>query len=356
MARTDPIRVLVVDDSAFMRKAISTMLNNADGIEVIGTANNGVEGLEQTRKLNPDVITLDLEMPQMDGLTALRELKKIRPVPVLVCSSLTTEGSHMALKAMAMGAADVIAKNVSQISLDVVKIEQDLVAKVRAIAGGQVRRPTRISPAVARPTPAPVLRKEKFDVIVIGSSTGGPPVLETILTPQTAAIGLPIIIAQHMPPVFTHAMAERLDELCKLNVVEAEHGLPLLPGHVYVGKGGQHVRIQRAGLAKLKLEVSPVPRNALYKPSVDELFTSAAKACGVRTLAIVLTGMGEDGLIGGRELHKSHAPMIAQDHASCVVYGMPKAVNQAGLTCASIPPKQIAQTLINLGGAVRASA
>lgn len=343
------IRVLVVDDSAFMRKAISSMLDHADGITVVGTACNGVQALEQAQKLKPDAITLDLEMPHMDGLTALRQLKTICPVPVLVVSSLTTEGSHMALKALHMGAADVIAKNVSQVSLDIVKIEDNLVAKLRAIveAGPTARK----RPVPVATAPSLQLRKDRLEVILIGSSTGGPPVLETILSAIPTEINLPIVVAQHMPLVFTQAMAERLDESCALKVVHGEHGMPLLPGHVFIGKGGQHVRVQKGGGGRLRLEISPIPRNALYKPSVNELFNSGAAICQHRVLAIVLTGMGDDGLEGGRKLHAIKAPLIAQDHASCVVYGMPKAVTQAGLASASMSPPQIAQALRSLAGA-----
>lgn len=350
MAVQPAIRVLVVDDSAFMRKVISSMLNGADGIEVVGTAGDGLDAIKQTEQLKPDAITLDVEMPNMDGLTALRQIKRISAAPVLMISSITTEGSFATLAALRAGATDFIAKDSSQISLGITRIEDELIAKIRAVVGAGRARTARGSAPVLRPTSVdlPQLRSRDYDLITIGSSTGGPPVLETILTALPADMRQPIIIAQHMPRLFTESLATRLDELCAVTVLHGENGLPLLSGQVYVGPGGQHVRARRAALGKYRLEVSAEPADALYKPSVNELFSSAGHAFGRRVLAVVLTGMGDDGLLGSRDLSHKQATILAQEHSSCAVYGMPKVVTQAGLVAANLTPDQLGAALASL--------
>lgn len=342
-----PIQVLVVDDSAFMRRAIRTMIDQAAGLTVVDTASNGVEAVQKAEKLQPDVVTLDIEMPQMDGLTALRQIKRCCKAAVLMVSSLTTEGSVASLTALRNGAADFIAKDFSQVSLEVVNIEKELIAKVRGIAGSTTK--THAVGAVAAAQPELKLRSSNFDVITIGSSTGGPPVLETIIGALPAQMVQPIVIAQHMPKVFTQAMAERLDSVCALKVLHAENGMPLAPNHVYIAPGGQQTLVKRYGTGRGRIEVNDNNEGQLYKPSVDLLFSSAAQAFGSRTLAIVLTGMGEDGLIGARDLQPKNATILAQNAESCVVYGMPKAVTQAGLIAASLNPQQIAGQLQALG-------
>lgn len=346
------MKILVVDDSAFMRNAISKMIALDPSLQVVGTAGNGQIALDKIAELKPDVVTLDIEMPVMDGLTALRKIQALpEPRPaVLMCSSLTKQGSHEALTALSLGAADVIAKDASQFSLTINNIREGLVAKIKAI--GAHRRHT----AAAPPTPAPRakpprLRAADFDVLLIGSSTGGPPVLEKILTSLPADFPLPIVIAQHMPALFTRTLAERLDSLSHITITQAAPGTPLQPGHAYVGEGGKHVRLVRSATGRLGLEVSERPTEALYKPAVNELFASAARACGQRALALVLTGMGDDGKIGAQDLKAKNATIIAQNMESCVVYGMPKAVNDAGLTLASLNPAQIVDTLLQLRAA-----
>lgn len=357
MAPNAPIRVLVVDDSAFMRRALRTMLEKHEAIQVVGTASNGLRAIEEVKRLQPDVVTLDIEMPEMDGLTALRQIRRISKAAVLMVSSLTSEGSQASLSALRAGASDFIAKDLSQVSLDIVKIEQELVAKVCAIAkANQERASLKLPghlPEVCQSQRPPLLNARDFDLLVIGSSTGGPPVLEQIISCLPAEWSIPVVIAQHMPVLFTRTLAERMNKMSRVEVLHAENGLPLQKGCVYIGQGGQHVRVRKLSLARYEVEVSPNPAEALYKPSVNELFASAAETFGSRVLAIVLTGMGDDGLRGGRTLHARGGKLIAQSHETCAVYGMPKAVTQEGLIIASLGPEDICKTLLMLGQTAR---
>lgn len=354
-ADREDMRVLVTDDSAFMRRAIVAMLQSDPDIEVVGVARNGREAVDYAKKLKPDVITLDIEMPEMDGLTALRHIMREAPTQVLMLSSLTTEGSKASLRALSLGAADVLAKDHSQVSLQIHNIRDDLIQLVKALgASNRFRRP---AGAVAPPrAELPRLSASQFDVICIGSSTGGPPVLETILAALPATLTAPIVIAQHMPRIFTQSMAQRLNEMCPLKVVHAEDGMPLASHTVHIAPGGQHLHIDKVGLAKWRLRVSDEPKDHIYRPSVDALFSSAAAAVGKRTLGIVLTGIGDDGLDGGRELHALGATLLAQSQETCVVYGMPKAVTQAAITAASLSPTEITRCLVAMCGPANVAA
>ena len=341
------LRVVVVDDSAFMRRAISQMLATDEQIQVVGTARNGREGLEMAKKLRPDVVTLDIEMPEMDGLTALGRIMRECPTQVLMVSSLTVEGSHAALRALKLGAADVLAKDTSQISLSITNIQRDLLNRVRTLA--RSRRPRPLTTGATARQAAANFRPGQFDVVCIGSSTGGPPVLETILASLPPSLATPIVVAQHMPPIFTASMAERLDGLCPLPVRYAQDGMPLERRAVYIAPGGKHLHIEKIGVARCQLRVSEQPREALYRPSVDVLLASAAQAMGSRALGIVLTGMGNDGFEGGKKLHGRGGTLLAQSEETCVVYGMPKGITENGLVAASLSPQGIVSSLCTLG-------
>ncbi|MGE4505931.1 MAG: chemotaxis response regulator protein-glutamate methylesterase [Desulfovibrionaceae bacterium] len=348
------IRVVVVDDSAFMRKAIATMLEKDPLIRVVGSAKNGEEGLQLVREHEPDVVTLDIEMPVMDGLTALRHIMMEMPRPVLMVSSLTTEGAEATLKAMELGAVDFIPKQLSKVSLDIVKIEADLIAKVKAIAGRRMRpvshaRPAPVSLPKVAPERIPTARPWKTtpttaagaapaprggvqrEVVAIGVSTGGPPAVQKIMAALPADFPSAILIAQHMPAAFTGPFAERLNGLSKLTIKEAEDGDPVRPGHVYVAPGGKHMTLERRATGMI-VRVGTEPASALYKPSVDVLVSSVAGAAGRRALAVILTGMGSDGMLGVRECKARGGLVLAQSDATCVVYGMPKAVVEDGTT------------------------
>ncbi len=348
------MRILVVDDSAFMRKAISLMLSSEPGFEVVGTAFNGADGVEKAKALKPDVITLDIEMPVMDGLAALKKIRQecFNPRPaVLMCSTLTSAGSHEALKALQWGAADVIAKDPAAFGAGLDGVKAELIAKVRAVGDKSRKAPApRPASAPASPPRGFSLSGRTFDLVVIGSSTGGPPVLEQLLLGLPADFPCPIVIAQHMPRMFTKSMSERLDEMSAISVHHGEDAMPLRNGTAYMIPGGTHGRIRRSvsGGARFTLEVGDEPKSALYRPSANELFRSAGETAGARCLGVMLTGMGDDGVVGAKTLHVSGGLILAQDAESCVVYGMPKAVADAGLAAASLPPVEILKALAEL--------
>ena len=346
------INVLVVDDSAFMRKAISTMLDKDPGIKVVGMARDGQEGLEMVRKLNPDVVTMDIEMPKMDGLTALRHIMMEAPRPVLMVSSLTTEGAEATLKAMELGAVDFIPKQLSKVSLDIIKIEKDLIDRVKTVAARNMRH-VRTRPAAAprpaakpaaRPAPAPAGRPIR-DVVAIGVSTGGPPVVQQILSSLPENFPASIVIAQHMPAAFTGPFAKRLDSVSKISVKEAETGDVLKPGHAFVAPGGKHIVLDQK-VSRVDVVVTEQPADALYKPSANVLISSVAQAVGKRGLGVILTGMGSDGCEGVRDLKGRGGRALAQSDSTCVVYGMPKAIVDENLADEIIDLDDMAESIL----------
>ena len=356
------IRVLIVDDSAFMRKAIEIILSKDPQIEVVGRAGNGVEALEVIDTLDPDVITMDVEMPRMDGITAVREIMARKPKPILMISSVTTEGAETTLRALDAGAMDFISKPAAQVSLDIVRLEQEIRDKVKAISKrrplmrfksrtatqaapvrvaadpakryGLVLRPSTVekSPGVkgsetvvVKPAGRPVR-----DLVSIGVSTGGPPAVQKLLSALPADFPVPILIAQHMPAAFTQPFANRLNNVCEISVKEAISGEKLYPGVAYIAPGGRHIYLE-SKLSNMSVIVTDTPKEALYKPSANVLHESVGLALGKRALGLQLTGMGSDGLEGIRVLKKNGGRALAQSDASCVVYGMPKAIVDAGL-------------------------
>ena len=351
-----------------MRRALSAIIQSDASLELVGTAFNGRNALEKVRSLEPDVVTLDIEMPELDGIGTLRELMKTHehPPAVLMCSSLTTEGSRIALEALQHGAADVIAKPTTATGLHESPDAKQMLAKIRGLADhrGRFTRLARTRSANAANTPnhaAPSQADARAAMhklasrgtsapacVVIGSSTGGPPALENLLKQLPTTIPFPIVIAQHMPPMFTQSLAARLDAHTAVSVVHAETGMPLVPGTAYVAQGGRHLRVARVGSGRTRLEITTEPAEALYKPSVNVLFESAAKVFGNRTVGIMLTGMGDDGLAGSRILVERGGTLLGQDEASSVVYGMPGAVQKAGIVAAQSDPAGLGKALANL--------
>lgn len=346
------IKVLVVDDSAFMRKAIENMLKKEPNIEVIGFARNGVEAIDMVQKLKPDIVTLDIEMPQMDGLTALRKILEIAPIPVIMVSSLTTEGAEATLRALEIGAVDFIPKDKSFASLGIMKIEDQLIEKIKTFAGRRVIAKAPISkPTIQTPPPStvPPKRTGAFNgnkkVVAIGTSTGGPQSLQRVIPKLTKDLNRPIFVVQHMPPNFTKSLATRLNSMSQLEVIEVEGKEKVEPNVVYIAKGGFHLKIKKVG-TNYYIETSAEPSNILHIPSVDVMTASVAENYGSDALGVIMTGMGSDGLIGLKKLKEKGGAVIAQDRDSCVVYGMPRAVVEAGIADDVVPLDDIASYIM----------
>ncbi|MFG1495936.1 chemotaxis response regulator protein-glutamate methylesterase [Saccharospirillum sp. HFRX-1] len=319
------IRVLIVDDSAVVRQVLTRMLNEASGISVIGAASDPVFAEQRMRQDWPDVVVLDVEMPRMDGITFLKRLMVERPVPVVICSSLTESGSATAMEAMAAGAVSIV--NKPKMGLKKF-LEDDAGDIVQAVRGAAQARLSNIKPAaeplahVAAPRQRDAMVTTTDRVVVIGTSTGGTQALERIFRalPATAP---GIAVVQHMPERFTAQFAERLDRLCAMRVKEAQDGDRILPGQVLIAPGGRHLRLVRSG-AQYRAEVFDGPLVSRHRPSVDVLFRSTARWAGANATGFLLTGMGDDGARGLKEMREAGALTLVQDEASCVVFGMPK--------------------------------
>lgn len=371
------VKVLVVDDSGFFRRRVSEILSADPTIQVIGTATNGKEAIDQALALKPDVITMDYEMPLMDGITAVRHIMQRCPTPVLMFSSLTHEGARVTLDALDAGAVDFLPKNFEDISRNPEKVKQMLCEKVHSIsrsnrrmssysapapvAPAAVPRPApggfaapAVQPAPARTTPiasrsaaGPVAasgapKRKAYKLVAIGTSTGGPVALQRVLTQLPGNFPAPIVLVQHMPAAFTKAFAERLDKLCRISVKEAEDGDILRPGLALLAPGGKQMMIDGRGAVR----ILPGDERLNYKPCVDITFGSAAKSFGDKVLAVVLTGMGADGREGARMLKQGGSQVWAQDEASCVIYGMPMAIVKASLADAVYSLDDIGRHLV----------
>lgn len=350
----DKIAVLIIDDSAFMRKSLSIMLESDPGIGVVGTAKNGLEGVELAAKLKPDVITLDVEMPVMDGLTALKRIMAESPTSVIMISSITTEGAQATLKALELGAVDFIPKEMSYVSVNISKIKEDLISKVKEIARtkllkARLDRIKAISPTpVTRPRVTSFLRdlpKTGYKAIALGISTGGPFTLQKVLPLISEKVQVPIFIVQHMPPKFTKSLADRLNGTCKLEVKEAEHGEPVKTGYIYIAPGGFHMKLRGSSMNSPTIEITPEPSNTLHRPSVDVMMDSVINVYGKYTLGVIMTGMGKDGYEAVKRLKSIGGYSIAQDEESCVVYGMPKAIVDGGLADVVLPAEKIPEMI-----------
>lgn len=368
------VKVLVVDDSGFFRRRVSEILSADPTIQVVGTATNGKEAIDQALALKPDVITMDYEMPMMDGITAVRHIMQRCPTPVLMFSSLTHEGARVTLDALDAGAVDYLPKNFEDISRNPEKVKQLLCEKVHTISRSNRRFSAYSSPApVAAPAPAnshapassfasttpartaaparaaapaaahsPAPKRKPYKLVAIGTSTGGPVALQRVLTQLPAGFPAPIVLIQHMPAAFTKAFAERLDKLCKISVKEAEDGDVLRPGLALLAPGGKQMMVDGRGTVK----ILPGDERLNYKPCVDITFGSAAKSYGDKVLSVVLTGMGADGREGARLLKQGGSTVWAQDEASCVIYGMPMAIVKANLADAVYSLDEIGKHLV----------
>jgi two-component system chemotaxis response regulator CheB len=331
------IRVLVADDSAFMRTALTRMIESDPSLRVSDTAQNGGEALEKIRSNQPDVVTLDVEMPGLDGLETLRRIMKDFPRPVIMVSSLTQEGAETTLEALDIGAFDYVPKQLSYISLDIIKIRDDLIAKIKAAAEmGQrpIRKPT-VS-AAASSTVHSTLSVVP-EIIALGTSTGGPKALQQILPLLPVDLPVGVLIVQHMPPGFTAPFAHRLNNLCKIPVREAAQGEAIAPGVVYIAPAGQHMTISRQASSAVAIHLSHSPEGMLHKPSVDVMMLSVADVFHGLCMGIIMTGMGADGLQGMRAIASAGGLTVGQDEASCTVYGMPRSCAEAGVLRRVVP-------------------
>lgn len=361
------IRVLVVDDSSFFRRRVSEIINSESRLEVIGVATNGKEAVEKALELKPDVITMDIEMPVMDGITAVKQIMAKEPIPILMFSSLTHDGAKATLDALDAGALDFLPKKFEDIARNRDEATALLQQRVVQIAAKKrtLRRPvssanrtsttppvggstaTASKPTQGRVQPAARFRPsgKKYQLTAIGTSTGGPVALQKILTRLPANYPHPIVLIQHMPATFTEAFASRLNSLCKIQVKEAQDGDALRPGVAYLAPGGKQMMVEgRPGSTRLKIIDGGDKMN--YKPCVDVTFGSAAKIYADKVLSMVLTGMGADGREGARMLKSAGATIWAQDEDSCVVYGMPQAVAKAGISTEDLPLDRIAERML----------
>jgi two-component system chemotaxis response regulator CheB len=333
------IRVLVVDDSAFVRKAVGRMLATADDIEVVGFARDGEEGLALARELQPDVVTLDVRMPRLGGLETLERLMAEQPVPVLLMSTLTQEGAEVTLRGLELGAMEFVDKSSVQ-PMSMLSLADELITKIRALGGARVR--SRPQPARAR---AEGRGRAAAQCIVIGASTGGPAALQTVVSGLPAAFHAAVLIVQHIPRGFTRSLAERLDARSKLPVREARHGDAVEPGQVLLAPAGIHTRLLRAGAA-VSVSLDEEPSEALHRPSVDVLMASAADVYGTQAVGVVLTGMGSDGTEGLRAIREKGGLTLAEAEETCVIFGMPKAAIEAGVVDRALPLDRIAGEIV----------
>jgi len=342
------IRVLVVDDSAFVRRAIIRMFENSPGISIVDVASDGVMAIELIKKLKPDVVTLDVQMPVLDGLSALERIMKECPVPVVMLSSLTGKGGDQTLRALDLGAVDFIDKSSAGGPMEFGNLLKELTSKIHVAARIDLQKLVSQKPAEHPATPvSPVSSGNGADVVLIGVSTGGPPALQTILGALSPTFPVPILIVQHMPVGFTASLAERLNRVCPITVKEAQDGEIPRPGTVYIAPGGVHLKLRRFG-EELQLKLDVAPDDSLHRPSVDVLFNSAAQACGSRTLAFVLTGMGRDGAVGARTLKSVGGRVLVESESTAVVFGMPKAVQESVSVDGTVPLAQVAETMLRM--------
>ena len=336
------VRVLIVDDSAFMRVALSRMIACEPGLEVAGTAGSGSEALDKLRSLDPDIVTLDVQMPGLSGLETLRAIMNYFPRPVIMVSATTEENAGDTVQALALGAFDYVPKRLSATTLDILHVRNNLIAKLHAAA--DARRPPE-SPVSRRPVRRATSHQEPAScpaLVAIGASTGGPKTLLDILTPLPRDLSVPILVVQHMPAGFTAPLAQRLDSLCSLAVREAVDGEPIRPGVVYIAPAGWNMTVERftAATTVIRLDSRPVS-NCPHMPSVDVMMKSVAETFHDCALGIILTGMGSDGAEGMKAIQLHGGTTIGQDEASCVVYGMPRACAELGLLHRVLPPCQI---------------
>ncbi len=357
-AAPSAIRTLVVDDSAFVRKVVREMLARHPDIEVVGVARDGEEALQRVEELQPDVVTCDLLMPRLDGLGFVERQMRSRPVPILILTSSPQDAPRV-LDALQAGAVDLVRKPTALATEELLTIRDALAAKIREAAGARranLRHDSASAPAfVAAPPaspapsvgPRPAMPAAKAEIVLIGISTGGPQALRRLLPLLPANLPVPVAVVLHMPVGYTALYAEKLNELCPLEVIEAHEGAELRAGRIVLAQAGRHLVLRRALGGKVLSHLPMQPLEKIHRPSVDVLFQSAAETYGERTLAIVMTGMGDDGRQGAAWVKARGGTVLTEAESSCVIYGMPRAVAEAGLSDAAIPLDQMAGAILD---------
>jgi two-component system chemotaxis response regulator CheB len=341
------IRVLIVDDSALVRSLLAEIINREPDMEAIGAAPDPLAAREMIRAMNPDVLTLDVEMPKMDGLDFLERLMRLRPMPVVMVSTLTERGAEVTLRALELGAVDFVTKPRIGIAGGMQALARDITDRIRVAARARLVRRAGApppAPAAVKGPPPRYSRVSTEKLIAIGASTGGTEAIREVLTRLPADCPA-VLITQHMPPGFTRSFAQRLDSLCRITVSEAEDGERVLPGHAYIAPGGRHLRLARSGSNYVAAIDDSEPVNR-HRPSVDVLFRSVAANAGPNALGVMLTGMGKDGAAAMLEMKRAGSFNIAQDEASCVVFGMPKEAIALGAVDEVLPVTRIAARLL----------
>lgn len=341
------IRVLIVDDSAYIRKVLRQILNKSPFIEVAGTAANGVEALQKTEELNPEVITCDLIMPEMDGVTFIREQMSKKPVPIVVVS-IASESGEMALKALEAGAVSFIQKPTALATERVFEMSEELVHAVKSAS--TISLHALVSQQTRVPVEIPVSGKKKsnIELIVMGISTGGPQGLKSVIPVLPADFPVPVVIVLHMPVGYTELYARKLNEISKLNVTEGQEGDELLPGRVLIAPAGRHLLVRKEHSGRIVAHLDARPFDTPHRPSVDVLFESAANELGQNVVGVIMTGMGSDGRDGSAWIKAKGGKIICESEETCIVYGMPRSVVDAGLCDIQIPLYQIANKLIEI--------
>lgn len=343
------IKVLIVDDSAYIRKVLKQILMRSPFIEVVGTARNGLDALEKVEELNPDVITLDLIMPEMNGVEFLYEQMKRKPIPVII-TSIASETGEMGLEALEAGAIDFVQKPTALATEKVFEIAEEMIAKVKAAASVPMERMVRQEEVAVKELQTRQMDtiRGNYDMVVIGVSTGGPQALRLIIPQLPKDFPVPVAIVLHMPVGYTALYAEKLNEISRLEVLEAREGLEFKPGRVIVAQAGKHLTFSQSGSKTYLAHLDARPIDTLHRPAVDVLFKSAAETFDKRVLGIVLTGMGSDGREGCMWIKSKGGKILTEAEETCVVYGMPRSVDEAGLSDKSVPIYHLIQTILEV--------
>jgi len=347
-ARSSPVRVLVVDDSAFMRNALTRMINSEPEFEVVDTASNGSEALSKIAALNPDLITLDLQMPELDGIETLRRIMQQFPRPVIVVSATGDRDCEAALTVLSLGAFDYVPKELASTTLEIAHIRESLVSRLRAAANSvNSEPPTRSSvPSSLTSDRRPRTADLPAEIVAIGASTGGPGALQQILLMLPEELSVPILIVQHMPDGFIAPLAHRLNSLCSIRIREAEHLESIEPGVVYIAPAGAHMSVQRLSQSKTCIWLDSEPSNFMHVPSIDVMMESVAEAYGDRAMGVILTGMGHDGAEGMKAIHARGGTTIGQDQSTSLVYSMPGRCAELGLLERTVAVSEIAKVIV----------